>query len=327
MKKYPWLYKIYKKIINQYLKKKNHHTTLFQSQIDLGSSKLIFNICKRILCRKSNNLFSCNFCHNCQLVDKKNHSDLYIINPDLNKKFIGINTILNCLNKINHTSQLGLVTIIWIPKIHLLTESAINSFLKVLEEPPLNTLFFIENKNYTLLKDTLKSRCIIYNIYSPSNKDSISWLKKNIKKKYKSKKLLIVLNISENSPILAKKFFIKKLWDIRKKLFLKINKSIKLKNFFLLYKYLKKKLLKKIYWICSLILDVIKYSYNKNTKLINFDQKELIYIINKKNIKKNLFKIIKIWFRCFFYIQNIPKVNKNFILLEPLIQLEKMFNF
>ncbi|CAL4321937.1 DNA polymerase III subunit delta' [Buchnera aphidicola (Chaitophorus sp. 3695)] len=327
MKKYPWLYPIYQKIINQCLNKKNHHTILIQSQINLGSSKLILKICKTILCDIKNNLFSCNVCHSCQLINKKNYLDLHIITLEKKKKFIGVNTILNCLNKINNTSQLGSITIIWVPKIHLLTESAINSFLKVLEEPPLNTLFFLENRNNFLLKDTLKSRCIIYNIYSPSNKEGILWLKKNISQKYTSENLLLALNISENSPILAKKILKNKIWNARKKLFKKIYKSIKLKNLFLLYKYLKKKILKKIYWICSLILDVIKYSYNKNIKLTNIDQKKLIYIINQKNSKKNLFIIIQIWIKCFFYLKNIPKVNINFILLEPLIQWEKIFNF
>jgi DNA polymerase-3 subunit delta' len=327
MKKYPWLYKIYKKIISQYLNKNNHHTILIKSQINLGSSKLILNICKKILCQKSNNLFSCNICHNCQLIKKKNYLDLYIIKKEKQKKFIGINTILNCIDKINHTSQLGSMKIVWIPKIHLLTESAINSLLKVLEEPPLNTLFFLENKNNFKLKETLKSRCIIYNIFPPKNKDSVLWLKKNIKKKYKLEELLIALNISENSPILAKKIFINKIWKERKKLFKKIYKAIKYKNLFLLYKNLKIHLLKKIYWICLLILDVIKYSYNKNIKLINIDQKKLIYIINKKNSRKNLFIIIHIWIKCFFNIKNIPQVNEHFILLEPLIQWEKMLNF
>ncbi|MCW5197780.1 DNA polymerase III subunit delta' C-terminal domain-containing protein [Buchnera aphidicola] len=327
MKKYPWLYKIYKKIINQYFNKTNHHTILIQSQINIGSSKLILEICKTILCQMPNNLNSCNICHNCELINKKNYVDLYIIKVEKKKKFIGINSILNCLNKINNTPQLGSVTIIWIPKVHLLTESSINSFLKVLEEPPVNTLFFLENRNNFLLKDTLKSRCITYNIYAPEKKNSILWLKKNVSKKYTLEDLLIALNISENSPILAKKILKNKIWNTRKKLFDKIYELIKVKNILLLYKDLKKYVLKKIYWICSLILDAIKYFYNKNIKLINTDQNKLIKIINKKNSKKNLFKIIKIWMKCFFYIKNIPKVNINFILLESLIQWEQFFNF
>ncbi|NIG99312.1 MAG: DNA polymerase III subunit delta' [Buchnera aphidicola (Periphyllus acericola)] len=322
---YPWLKKIYKIIINQHISKKLHHAVLIRSRINVGSKKLIFQLCKKILCKKSKKIFSCNICHYCKLIDSKNHPDLNIITPEINKKSIGIETIIKYIKKIQNTSKFGKKTIIWIPKVHLLTESSINSFLKILEDPPLKTIFFLDYCSLFKLKKTFKSRCIIYDIYPPIEKKGICWLKK--KKNYKEKNILTALRLSDNSPILAKKIFHSSIWEIRKKFYKKIKKYIKKKNLFKLIKHFKKNTSKKIYWIFSLILDVIKYYYNKNSKIINLDQKKLIKIIKKKNNLKNLYFIINLWKKCFFYIKNIPNVNIKFILLEPLIQWEKIFNF
>ncbi|WP_343187617.1 DNA polymerase III subunit delta' C-terminal domain-containing protein [Buchnera aphidicola (Periphyllus koelreuteriae)] len=325
MKIYPWLKKTYKIIINQFIKKKLHHAIMIRSTIKIGSSQLIYLLCKKIVCIESNNLFSCNTCHNCTLINSKNYPDLYILIPEINKKTIGIEVIKKCIEKIQNTSTLEKNTIIWIPKIHLLTESAINSLLKILEDPPKKTIFILDYYNSFKLKKTFKSRCIIYDIFPPSEKIGISWLKKKIKKKKKN--LFISLRLSENSPILAKKILKNSNWKERKKFFKQIKKSIKEKNLFKLIKFFKKNLLKKIYWIYTLILDSIKYHYYKNSKLINLDQKKLIKILNKKNDLKNLYLIIDIWKKCFFYSKNIPNVNKEFILLEPLIKWEKIFKF
>ncbi|NIH41097.1 MAG: DNA polymerase III subunit delta' [Buchnera aphidicola (Periphyllus aceris)] len=325
MKIYPWLKKTYKIIINQHISKKLHHAVLIRSRINIGSKKLIFQLCKKILCKKSKNIFSCNVCHYCKLIDSKNHPDLNIILPEINKKSIGIENIIKYIKKVQNTSKFGKQTIIWIPKVHLLTESSINSFLKILEDPPSKIIFFLDYCSFFKLKKTFKSRCIIYDIYPPIEKKGLFWFKKI--KKYKEKNILTALRLSENSPILAKKIFDSSIWKIRKKFYKKIEKYIKKKNLFKLIKHFKNNTSKKIYWIFSLILDVIKYYYNKNSKIINLDQKKLIKIIKKKNNLKNLYFIINLWKKCFFYIKNIPNVNFKFILLEPLIQWEKIFNF
>ncbi|CAL4321818.1 DNA polymerase III subunit delta' [Buchnera aphidicola (Periphyllus testudinaceus)] len=325
MKIYPWLKNIYKIIINQYLKKKLHHAIIIRSNIKIGSKKLIYLLCKKILCKNSYTLYSCNNCKNCQLISSKNYPDLHIIIPESNKKNIGVDIILKCIKKIQNTSKFGKKTIVWIKKINLLTESSINSLLRILEDPPLNTIFFLDYYNSFELKKTLKSRCIIYNIYPPSEKNGIFWLKKKLKNN--NKNFYTAIRLSENSPILAKKILESNLWNERKIFFKKIKKSIKKKNFLRLIKFFKINKSKKIYWICSLILDTIKYCYNKNSKLTNLDQKKLIKIFKKKNTLKNLYLMINIWNKCFFYIKNIQNINKNFIFLEPLIKMEKFFNF
>jgi DNA polymerase-3 subunit delta' len=321
-----WLKKKYKKIIFQYLNNKLHHSIIISSQIKLGSHELIFLLCKRILCVKSKNFFSCNKCHNCLLIEAKNYPDLHVIRSEKNKKMIGIDCFLNSINKAYCTSKLGKKTIIWIPKIHLLTESSINSFLKILEEPPLDTLFFLDYKNSFTLKKTLRSRCIIYNIYPPTEKEGIIWLKKTVNN-FSTQDLLIALKLSENSPILAKKILNSPLWIERKKFFQELRISIKQKNLFYLLNNFKKNAIKKIFWVYSLIIDVIKFCFNKNLVLINTDQNKLIKIIKEKNKIQDLYIIINSWKKCFFCMKNISQVNQEFILLEPLIIWEKIFNF
>ncbi|NIH16590.1 MAG: DNA polymerase III subunit delta' [Buchnera aphidicola (Periphyllus lyropictus)] len=326
MKIYPWLKKTYKEIIYKFKKKNLHHSIIIQSRINIGSNKLIFLLCKRILCKKPINFFSCNICKICKLIDLKNYPEIHIINPEKKKKFIGINTILECIQKIYNTSKFGKKNIIWIPKIHLLTESSVNAFLKILEDPPINTIFFLNYNNNFKLKKTLKSRCIIYNLFPPSKKIGLKWLNKKIKKNNKID-ILTALNISENSPILAKKIITGKEWVERKNFFKNIKKSIKYKNLFQLIDKFELYTSKKIYWLCSLILDVIKNYYKKNLDLTNIDQIKIIKIIQERNKIKNLYIIINIWMKCFFRIKKIKKINHKFLIIEPIIYWEKIFNF
>ncbi|CAL4321773.1 DNA polymerase III subunit delta' C-terminal domain-containing protein [Buchnera aphidicola] len=321
---YPWLKKKYKKILSQYLKKKLHHSIIIRTQTNLGSNVLIFLLCQRILCINPQNYFSCNICHNCQLVKSNNYPDLHIIYIKKNKT-IGIDYFLKFIKKSYQTSKLGKKTIIWIPKIHLLTESSMNAFLKILEEPPLNILFFLEYNSFFKLKKTIRSRCIIYNIYPPTEKKGILWLKKKTNK-FKTKDLLTALKLSENSPIIANRILQSTLWNERKFFLSKLKKSIKNKNLFYLLKFFKKKIKKKIFWIYLIILDAIKIYYNKKITLINHDQKKLISVIYKKHKIKDLYTIINLWKKSFFYINNISKINKKFILLEPIIIWENIIN-
>ncbi|USS94358.1 DNA polymerase III subunit delta' C-terminal domain-containing protein [Buchnera aphidicola] len=326
MKLYPWLKKKYKKIILQYLNKKLHHAIIIRSNIYIGSNKLIFFLCKKILCTNSKNLFSCNECQHCKLVESNNYPDLHIINTENHKKTIGIDYFLSFINQVYNTSKLGKKTIVWISKTHCLTEATVNSFLKILEEPPLNTLFFLEYNSFFKLKKTLRSRCIIYDIHPPSQKQGIIWLKKK-SNTFSTKNLLISLKLSENSPLLAKKILYSSLWIERKFFFKKVKKSIKKKNLLNLLNYFPNHTKKKVFWIYSLVLDTIKFYYDKDLKLINSDQKKLIKIIQKKNKIKDLYIIINSWKKCFFCLNNIAKVNKKFILLEPLILWENIFHF
>jgi len=125
---------------------------------------------------------ACDECPSCKKISKFEHPDVHLIFPP-NKKYsiprdvaklreegkyfkflletrdIGINTIRGEIIKEAYLTPFeGRKKVFIILNAERMTEEAANAFLKVLEEPPLNTVFILITTNPTLLLPTISSR-------------------------------------------------------------------------------------------------------------------------------------------------------------------------
>ncbi|VFP81517.1 DNA polymerase III subunit delta' C-terminal domain-containing protein [Buchnera aphidicola] len=321
MKNYPWLVSEYKKIVKKYYNNKLHPIILIQSHIGFGVSRLIFNISQWILCSNKKKEKSCKRCLSCILINKKKHPDFYNSNYISQNKYIGINITRTIINNIYQTSQQGGAKIIWFSSINRLTTEAQNSLLKILEEPPENTIFFLNTSNIKTVLSTIKSRSTIYYINLPKEKENLIWLKKK-NKIYTSIQLLTALRINNNAPIITHKFLNSKKLNERNIFMIAINKYMIDKKYINLLKiilnYKKKKI---IIWICYLILDVIKYIVCNKYKIQNLDQIKLIKKIAKKNNFNILIKHLKSWIQCKKILSSSYHIDKKLILTEQILLL------
>ena len=87
------------------------------------------------------------------------------------RKKIDIHQIRNLITNLNKSSFNQKPRIVLIDNLELLNINSINALLKTLEEPGDNIFFFLINNNKKIL-DTLKSRCLNFNIFL-SNSQSI----------------------------------------------------------------------------------------------------------------------------------------------------------
>ncbi|CAL4323739.1 DNA polymerase III subunit delta' [Buchnera aphidicola (Hyalopterus amygdali)] len=325
MKLYPWLIKPYKEIIQQHQKNKAHHAILINTQRGMGVFKLIWSISKWLLCLKPIGIHFCDKCHGCKLMSAKNHPDWHNIIDEKNDIF-SIDYIRIINEKIFKCAQQGKNKVIFLPSIHKFTESAINALLKTLEEPPEKNWFFLVNYNYLNLPSTLKSRCFLYRLSLPTEKDSLKWLKNKNKEEKISN--VIALRIQQGSPICANNFINEGLWEERKILYKFFYKSIKENNLLQILPILKKsKTIIKIDWICLLLFDAIKINCNIRKKIINFDQIKLINFISNKYNNVTLNKSIKNWIKCRYMLSHKTGINSELLLLEKLLFWEKILNF
>ncbi|BAB13058.1 DNA polymerase III subunit delta' C-terminal domain-containing protein [Buchnera aphidicola str. APS (Acyrthosiphon pisum)] len=325
MKLYPWLIKPYNNIVQQYQKKKAHHAILIKTPRGIGVSLLIWFISKWLLCLKPIGLNSCDKCHGCKLMSANNHPDWHNFTPEKNNLF-SIESVRIINEKIFTCSRQGGSKIIFLSDTGKLTESAINAFLKTLEEPPRKTWFFLVNYKNLNSHSTLNSRCLIYKLFIPEEKKSLYWLKKETVKKNRS--CLTALRINQGSPLYAKKFINSNLWIDRINFYECLHDSFKKNNLLKILPLITEKDSQvKIDWICFLLFDSIKFYFNENDNLTNSDQIELIQFFSYNYKNTILDTSIRTWLHCKYRLSNISGINCELLLSEQLLIWEKILNF
>jgi len=99
-------------------------------------------------------------CKHCQMIAHQTHPDFLELNLD------NINIKINQVREIKELVQYGPAIaqykVIIVHYASKLTPEAANSFLKILEEPPLNVVFFLLADNYQSLPNTIISRCQLF---------------------------------------------------------------------------------------------------------------------------------------------------------------------
>ena len=99
-----------------------------------------------------------------KLMNNSTHPNFSLINLKINKKNIEIDQIRNIINYSQKSSFNQNKRFILIDNIELLTKSASNSLLKLLEEPPENLYFILIHDNSYRILETIKSRSINFKI-------------------------------------------------------------------------------------------------------------------------------------------------------------------
>jgi DNA polymerase-3 subunit delta' len=255
-------------------------------------------------------------------MSSNNHPDWYNI-LDEKHDFLNVDHIRLINEKVFKCAQQGNNKIIFLKNIHKLTESAINALLKTLEEPPEKNWFFLIDYDHLELHPTLKSRCFLYRLSPPNEKESLIWLKNENKKDNISN--LTALRINQGSPISAKIFFEGELWKERKDLYESLLHSIKNKNLLKILPILcKNNTIIKIDWICLLLFDAIKINFNERRKIINCDQMKLINFFSKKYNNTILNKSVQNWIKCRKILLNVSTINNELLILEKLLVWEKI---
>ncbi|QJC38026.1 hypothetical protein GJU04_00440 [Enterobacteriaceae endosymbiont of Donacia marginata] len=325
---YPWLNFFYKKIIYQFLNKKNYKAYIFCSLNELGTNNLIYALTKWIFCINKKKLYSCSKCQNCILIENHIHPDLHIIKNNKEKNSISIEIIRNLTEIIYQSSYKDMGKIIWFPYAKQLNISSSNALLKILEEPSNNIWFFIQCTHKNELLPTIYSRCQFWNIYPPNEKIGTLWLKKKIKnyKIFKKKSLKTALRLCNYSPIKAYQLLNNVIWKSRNTFYTILVSSLEEDIMKLLSILNSKNILLYLNWIYLILLDVIKIHLNIDKKfLYNLDHIYLIYKISNLIIVDKILLMVK---KILFYnnlLIKINNINHELVLINLLLSLEEIY--
>ena len=144
---------------------------IFSGNSGIGKCTLAYHLSNYIFSLNENNKYNIekniisieNYSFN--LVSKNSHPNFFLISSDEGKTNIQVSKVREVIDFSNKTSFNGECKIVLIDNIEHLNISSVNSLLKIIEEPNNNIYFFLIHNSKEMILDTLKSRCIKYNLF------------------------------------------------------------------------------------------------------------------------------------------------------------------
>jgi DNA polymerase-3 subunit delta' len=191
-------------LINNFREKKLSHAWIFTGTKSIGKATLFYNIASEIL-----SLATPANDENTKISDIRFHPDLYVIDKETEEEN-GNEIAIDDIRKLEEFVNLKSITtghkIIIIDPADDLNLNAANALLKLLEEAPKNTYYFIVSHNIDKVLPTLKSRCNVVQLKDLSEDEALQVCKAIIVDldEYKTRRLL---EISGNSPGLVLKIW------------------------------------------------------------------------------------------------------------------------
>lgn len=174
---YPWHQPLWQQFLKVWQQQRLPHAILMTGAKGLAKTDLALAIARYSLCLKPAELTACGHCHSCQLFSAGAHPDHLLIEPEEAGKTIKIDQIRALKDKQSLTPNISAWKTVVIHPAHKMTTSASNSLLKLLEEPPAQTLLILVSSQPQQLPVTIRSRCQLWPMQSPENAMTENWLK------------------------------------------------------------------------------------------------------------------------------------------------------
>jgi DNA polymerase III subunit delta' len=150
------------------------HAYLFSGPDGIGKRTLSHLICKALLCKNPTPDGPCDVCPSCHKFDSGNHSDFHSFAPE------GLYFKIELVRQIIHLASLKPVESKWktfvLENVDFMREEASNALLKVLEEPPGQTIFFLLAQTPDVLLPTIHSRCQNFPLQPADPEQIAKWL-------------------------------------------------------------------------------------------------------------------------------------------------------
>ncbi len=132
------------------------HAYLFTGPRGTGKTSTARIFAKSLNCKNGPTISPCGECESCVDIANAVPMDVIEIDAASNRK---VEDTQNILEKILYAPVYGKYKIYIIDEVHMLSNTAFNSLLKTLEEPPENVIFILATTEVHKVLDTIKSRC------------------------------------------------------------------------------------------------------------------------------------------------------------------------
>jgi DNA polymerase-3 subunit gamma/tau len=116
---------------------------------------------------------ACNACESCVAFNEQRSYNIHELDAASNN---GVDDIRSLIDQVRVPPQIGKYKVYIIDEVHMLSQSAFNSFLKTLEEPPAHALFILATTEKQKIIPTILSRCQVYDFNRIRVSDIVSHL-------------------------------------------------------------------------------------------------------------------------------------------------------
>ena len=159
--------------------KTNHfpHAILIEGEAGLGKRTLCSFIAAAAVCEDGENA-PCGQCKGCEMLKAGTHPDVSVTTLQDKKKSITVAQIRQARADAFIKPQSSPRRVMIIEQAHTLNEQSQNALLKVLEEPPGQTVFILLAENKSALLQTVLSRCVTLSLTAPPTEAAFAFLKK-----------------------------------------------------------------------------------------------------------------------------------------------------
>ena len=168
IKEMTWLDEAYNRLSKPIKDHQSAHALLIKGDQGIGKAKLALSLAASFL-SESIDLSE-------EDIDEGKVPDCKLINPDEGKEIISIDQIRALKSFMLLTSLKGKGKVAIINPAHAMNRAAANSLLKILEEPPQNTLIILITEANNNLPKTIISRVQIIEINRPTREEALNWL-------------------------------------------------------------------------------------------------------------------------------------------------------
>ena len=133
------------------------HAFLFSGPDGVGKATLARAICKALLCRNRSENGPCESCASCHKFDSGNHPDVHSYIPE--GLYFKIEEVRGIIHQVSMKPVESRYKTFVLERAETMRDEASNALLKVLEEPPGETIFFLITETAEALLPTIRSRC------------------------------------------------------------------------------------------------------------------------------------------------------------------------
>jgi len=153
------------------------HALLLHGQEGLGKQAFAFRLANTLLClHPGTDVSACSRCKSCLLFKAGTHPDLVVTELVDDSTAITVDQVRALGDFLNLRPHTTARKVIILNPAESMNPNAANALLKLLEEPPLGSVFLLVTPQHMRLPATIRSRCALVAFRPPSRAAALDWL-------------------------------------------------------------------------------------------------------------------------------------------------------